>query len=576
MHHFRLKYYNSTYLRLFPKLVCFFFALFSFGGCYAQNLYLQLHTREGRADSIINTYAFKKSFMDFSSLDNELKHIGDTLYKQGYVDYRLTNLEKKSDTLYIGHLILGARLKKLHIYTTDPSVLFYAKKLNLPVTGDYFTIDPSEMENTFSRFTQLEAEAGYPLTYFQLKNLKHKDGYLTAELSHNREIKRTIDNITVKGYEKYPKSFVRHYANLKSGTPYDQGQILEHSNDLAQLPFLTSTRDPEVLFTRDSTSIFLYLQKRQANRFEGFLGFGTDERTGKIRFDGNLNLALINNLNFGESLQVAYKSDGNDQQNLNLTAELPFLFKSPLGVQLGLDLFRQDSTFSTSKQEAQLSYILSTRSRIHAGVAVESSTNLLTAENTTMAELSDYTKTLYGAGYGLAPQIKNRLLGISSEFNIYAALGKREAAGSQEIQTSTELNVTYTFQLNNKQQLYLSNTTKNLSSKTYFTNELFRFGGNKSIRGFQENSLLANFFTVFRTEYRYVPTNNLYVHTIFDAAYYENNIIKNEGYLYSFGFGAGILTNAGVLNFNIASGLQERQHFKFSDSIIHLEFTTFF
>ena len=65
---------------------------------------------------------------------------------------------------------------------------------------------------------------------------------------------------------------------------------------LNQLPFAQQKRPSEVLFTKDSTSVYLYLEKIKSNRFDGFIGFGTDETTGKIEFDGYLDLNLINNL----------------------------------------------------------------------------------------------------------------------------------------------------------------------------------------------------------------------------------------------------------------------------------------
>ena len=542
----------------------------------AQDIRLEIDARDKGADSIIRQLDPQKTFSDYSNLKKELDHLQDTLVKIGFIDYHLTDLKNKNDTLYIGRLNLGQQIKKLHIYIKDNLVMAYAKKLKLPLNGNLITIDPVETPNTLARFTQLEAEAGYPLTYFELKNLKRRGDQLYAELAYKRETRRKIDEIVVKGYDNYPKSFVKHYANLKIGRSYNQSKIIKQTDQLGQLPFLNSTREPEVLFTKDSTRVFLYLKKNTANRFEGFLGFGTNENTGKLRFDGNLDLALVNNLNFGESLQVNYKSDGNDQQNLQVAAELPFLFGSPLGANLSLNLFRQDSTFSTNQQRVQLSYLLGTRSRLRAGVLFEKSTNLLQDLSSAPIELSDYNKTLLGAGYALVPKITNRLLGTSNEASIYASFGQRKAKGIAENQLRMEFNAGYTFQLSDRQQIYLANTTKNLSADSYLTNELFRFGGNKSIRGFVENSITANLFTAFRSEYRYIPTNNLYVHTIFDASYYENDILKNSGYLYSFGLGAGILTSAGMLNFNIASGLQEDQDFKFSNSIVHLEFITFF
>ncbi|MCB0469245.1 MAG: hypothetical protein KDC51_01010, partial [Flavobacteriaceae bacterium] len=83
-------------------------------------------------------------------------------------------------------------------------------------------------------------------------------------------------------------------------------------------------------------------------------------------------------------------------------------------------------------------------------------------------------------------------------------------------------------------------------SDTYFENELLRFGGINSIRGFEENSLAATAYGLLNLEYRYSLSPSMFVHTITDFCYLENNITEQKEKLYGFGFGFGILTQAGL------------------------------
>ena len=48
------------------------------------------------------------------------------------------------------------------------------------------------------------------------------------------------------------------------------------------------------------------------------------------------------------------------------------------------------------------------------------------------------------------------------------------------------------FYINEKNIINIKNQNYYLKSKNYLTNELYRFGGINSIRGFAENSLQAN------------------------------------------------------------------------------------
>lgn len=115
-----------------------------------------------------------------------------------------------------------------------------------------------------------------------------------------------------------------------------------------------------------------------------------------------------------------------------------------------------------------------------------------------------------------------------------------------------------------------------MTSDDYLDNELFRFGGINSIRGFEENSLVANLYGVISTEYRYRLSNNIYVHSVLDAAYFENKLTDSKEKLFGFGFGLGLLTNSGLFRLNYSSGKTENRQFKLSDSKIHVSLTATF
>ena len=86
-----------------------------------------------------------------------------------------------------------------------------------------------------------------------------------------------------------------------------------------------------------------------------------------------------------------------------------------------------------------------------------------------------------------------------------------------------------------------------LNSDSFLSNELYRFGGVNSMRGFAENRFFANLFGTIQTEYRYVLGSNLYMHSVLDYGFYENEVDRFSENLYSVGLGFGLETQAGVL-----------------------------
>jgi hemolysin activation/secretion protein len=321
--------------------------------------------------------------------------------------------------------------------------------------------------------------------------------------------------------------------------------------------------------------VYFYLEKRNNNLFDGILGFNTNEDTQKLEFNGYLNLELNNNLNFGEQLLINYKADGRDQQNFRVRTTLPFLFKSPFGVTAELKIFKQDSTFTTTDQQLRVNYQLLPSSSVYVGYKTYESSNLreqIVAGSTVQDYDSKYA--LVGASYHkLQP---SNLFPQKSFFGVDAEIGRRETIDTSEEQFRVSSILSHIFNLNLKNSIYLNNATSILSSDTYLTNELFRFGGINSIRGFSENSIEASLFSVLNTEYRYLVGRTTYLHSIIDLGYFENQTLGLKEELYSFGLGLGLQTEAGLFKLNIANGVSGMQNFKFSNTKIHISLSSRF
>ncbi len=285
-------------------------------------------------------------------------------------------------------------------------------------------------------------------------------------------------------------------------------------------------------------------------------------------------MRLINNLNFGETLNLFYKSDEIDQQTFRVNADLPYLFGSPVGLQVGLNIFRKDTTFSNTRQYAKINYQINAQHRIAAGITSTNSSNLL--DNST-AILDDYTSNYYTLGYNYTkPQFYDPLFPINFWLDLSFGFGDRENDFGSQNQTVLNLNTYKIFNLNPKNSIYTRINGAILTSDDYFDNELFRFGGINSIRGFEENSLVANLYGVINTEYRYRLSSSIYVHSVLDVAYFENQITDTKEKLFGFGFGLGLLTNAGLFRLNYSSGKSENRQFRLSDSKVHVSLTATF
>lgn len=520
--------------------------------------------------AIIDSLSYTQDFADLNSLKSAISEVTTQLIDLGYIDTRLASLEE-NDSLYIGIMELQDQYKYINLHVpTNSQLRNFIKQTGTNVKKDSIKIETAFAKAFLEKLTNIASNSGNPFATFQLSNItKAENKSLTAQLLFTSQSTRTVDQIILKGYEKFPETFLKRYANIKTGVLFNQEKLLDQNNKLNALSFAKSTKEPEVLFRQDSTTVYFYLEQTTSNRFDGFLGFATDETTNNLRLDGYIDLQLNNNLNYGETLLLNYKSDGQDQSQLNASITLPYLFKSPLGLEAKLALFRKDSTFSTTSQEATLFYKLSPRITAGIGYIAARSENLqdATAEsNTTL----DYTSNKFLISGGYVQTQDDYFFPTKATFSINGSLGNRRT-DQIERQIGLQLDASVIITLNKKNLLFVRNTTQSLWSDDFVTNELYRFGGITSIRGFEENSIFANFLTTLNTEYRYVFNQSLYVHSVIDLGYFENRINTQTLGLFSIGVGSGIRTKAGVLKIIIANGKNEKQNFDFNNTKLHFQ-----
>jgi outer membrane protein assembly factor BamA len=107
---------------------------------------------------------------------------------------------------------------------------------------------------------------------------------------------------------------------------------------------------------------------------------------------------------------------------------------------------------------------------------------------------------------------------------------------------------------------------------------LFRIGGLKTLRGFDEESIFCSTYLISTVEYRflYARTSNLFVFT--DAAWYENLSTHRYTKDQPLALGAGISfdTKAGILNMSYALGNQMGNGFDVRNGKIHFGLVALF
>lgn len=542
----------------------------------AQEIYLDLRAESPIPNELKNTLNLPKK-VNPKKIKNVLDSISEKLQLLGYIENFPKDFEKENDTLYISTFFLGKKYNHLTIYF-DPEEFNYIdlRKVVSTIKDSAFTVPLADTGKILNSLSVQISRKGHAFAKVKLSEITvSEDSEISARLELNPGKFRRIDSVVIKGYEKFPKGFLKHYAGIKKGIHFDHESLLSKNKRLDHLPFASSNRPPEILFRKNTTIAYLYLQKESNNNFDGVLGFATDEETQKLIFNGYLNLELNNNFNYGEEFSLNYRADGKEQLEFHAKLKLHFLFQTRFGIGGALRIFKRDSSFVTTEQQIQLSYRLTPDSQIFTGYKGVNSANLL-SQHQAGAPIENFKSNYWIIGQSTAVLQDNSIFPLQTEILSEINIGSRKRDGTNDRQFRIENTVRHIFNLSPLSSVFLQSKSAYLHSDDYLTNELYRFGGINSLRGFDENSIDASFYTTIAIEYRYVLNPNLFVHTLTDGGYFENPIHHRKHKLYSFGIGIGMSTKSGLFRLLVANGTIQGNQPVFANSKVHLSMTSRF
>ncbi len=353
---------------------------------------------------------------------------------------------------------------------------------------------------------------------------------------------------------------------------FHKEKLDEASNVINVLPFVSEIKSPEVLFTKDSTIVYLYLKKENTNKFDGLIGFTTKENGKSLSFNGYLDLSLRNLFNSGENFNLIWKNNGNNRQVFNLAVTLPYLFNSKVSPNMALNIYKKDSSFVNTLFKIAVPYQINRRNSIGLTLLSESSSNLLTITNNS---IEDYNSTFYGLHYNYEIPNSHPLFKLKFNAFLEALAGKRNGTTNNN-QTKFHFKTNFLWSMNPKNHIFLQNKSGLINSEKLYSNELSRIGGANSIRGFDEESILASTYSITSLEYRYSTNNTSYLYSISDFGYMHNKNNNLSSQLYAFGLGYGFYSKLGFINLSYALGKSSDTSFNLNNSRFHIKIVNFF
>ncbi len=408
---------------------------------------------------------------------------------------------------------------------------------------------------------------GFAFNRVKTKFQKMENGIPAVKISVVTSSQRKIDAIVYKGYTRLPKQFVKALNKEYLGKNYDDKNLVTMNQTLQNHQFITLEKPPQTLFTQDSTQVFLFMQKKKTNTFDGMIGFGND-KSEKFTVNGTLNVQLKNMFNSFESIGVYWQRNPDKGQTFDMQTDIPYTFGSNVGLNVNVNIFRQDSTFANVKLLPAIYYHLSPRQKLGLKGTFESSAIL----DSLYTGGRDYSKKGIGLWYQYQEGSDIPLFINKSNIRIEADFLKTKYDATQEQydQIRYFLFAEHNFNLSGNHFLNIKAESALLSAKNDLSsNELFRFGGWNSMRGFNEQSLISDFYAFAGAEYRYLVNDQAFFDLFAQYGQMSNKALGISPKLYSLGLGFNFFLPIGLMSFQISNGNQFGNPFKFNEIKIH-------
>lgn len=429
-----------------------------------------------------------------------------------------------------------------------------------------------EIDEILSEISKKLSRKGFPFATLAFKNHDLITSLtLESDLLIDYGDKRFLDKVVVKGYEDFPKNFKKNIFKLKKDKLLDLEQALDKSKLINRTKFARNSRDPEILFTKDSTSLFLYLEKIRKNSFDGFISFDTDENSGKINIQGYAKISLNNTFNAGENINFDFNAQKNRDRSLKSNINIPYFLGSAFNVNYTLNLIQKDSTYTSNENIIDIDVNLN-KTKLGLGFQKNKSDSGIETENIKSFDsklfnvFSEYL--IIDEGDKFNPEF--------FKLNLRYGLGKKEQLNNITSISKYKLEISKKFNISKRFKFQPLIIKEKINSKNLVNNELLRFGGGNSIRGFDDNSIFSDSYTLLKTNLNYYLNDTIYIYTIFDIANYTDNILNIEKDIYSGGFGFSTLTENGLISVNYSKGNNWGNSFNLKNAKINVIFLTFF
>ncbi|MDZ7806961.1 MAG: BamA/TamA family outer membrane protein [Gracilimonas sp.] len=470
----------------------------------------------------------------------------------------------------------------------DRGCLYELKTLTVIYSGELNEQEINRPEAAYSRaklYSELDAilfnlnERGYPFAEAQISDFRTNNDHCSVDIVFNVDIGRKAEasEIIFLGSENNSQEFLTKVSGFEANeliTPqylrYLRSNLLssELFNDVSAGSIMLKESNPVVVFE---------VQDRSLNRFDGLLGYVPDA-AGNGQIVGDLELSLWNVLSEGNGLHFQYQRLRPETSELDVGVSQDWIGEIPIGLSGGFQFYQNDTTYQSRQFDLGGYYRVSGGMKVTGGIEFQSS---ISGSNIPTIVEPDGSKRTARLGFEYSNLDRFDVPTSGNSLSVSYGIANKDLEDDSTgtfNQNSLELKAHQYFSVFERSVIALSMQGFLLEADRITFNDLIRFGGANSFRGYAEDQFQAGRLFWGDMEYQFLLDRQSYLF-VFGAygAYHRPKLLtettsdfRTTKYLYSTGFGLSYQTRIGRLKFTYAVSPEE----SFANGKVHFGIRT--
>ncbi len=446
---------------------------------------------------------------------------------------------------------------------------------------------------------------GYPFVMTKVDSVSFVDDKLYGTLSVDKGQYYTFDSLVINGRLRLQKDFIPRLLEISPDDQYDHSKVTAITSRLSQLPYLTLTKPPVVRFINEKANIYLAIDPVAASRFDVLIGVLPSIVNGarKWNISADVLAELHNSLGYGEYLFAQYKGLREDNTEVILKSTVPYIAKTRIGSHLDFRFFRNSIQHIDVYFDGGGQYIFNGFNNIKFLYNFRSS-RLVTPDTVAIlaaGKLPSQLDVSY-AGGGVALELRrvNYRYNPTKGYLVQAqtSVGRRsiinnfqisgldgfensyDSLSAPLIQAEAYIQASLFIPIKDWATIKVGNTTAlKYNRDGVRSNEFLRIGGNRTLRGFDEETILTDMYTFGTMEFRFVFDKNSYLSLPFldvgTTRILQNGVRKWDP-VFGVGMGLNFGTKAGIFNVSFAAGTNQGNPIDFSQLKVHFGYVSQF